>query len=239
MKSMLTLILIFFSTLAIYSQKSVGKQMGMNVEQNLKALINVYPYNTIIGFDGRYEGVKGSPRLFDTLISSSLILKGKTEYMNLSCDIDVVRNSMVFIIDSTGELMELSTKYVAELILHKDGKEMIFRTTENLVFDKEIKENKFCQILKDEPWQFIKIPEKEFFDADYQHLYHNDSQYHEFRPASKYFIKGNDSKFHMVQLTRKSLTKLFPEKKSLIESNFNEKLVSDKEAEVILLLNKF
>lgn len=239
MRSTLLLILIFSCTLVIYSQKQAGKQMGMTVEQNLKAITKVYPYNTVTGYDGRYLGVKGSPRLLDTLISSSLLIKGKAEYMNLSCDIDVVRNSMVVFMESTGVLMELSSNYIAELILHKDGKEMIFRTTDSLAFDKEIKDNKFYQVLKDDPWQFIKIPEKEFFDADYQHLYHNDSRYHEFKPASEYFIKGSDSKFHKVQLTRKSLIKLFPDKKSLIESNFNEKSVSDPEEEVISLLNKF
>ena len=45
--------------------------------------------------------------------------------------------------------------------------------------------------------------------------------------------------FYRVQLTRKSLKKIFPDKKDLIDRNFDEKSATDPEAEVISLLNKF
>jgi hypothetical protein len=213
--------------------------MGMSLEQDIRSLVNLSIYSTTKGFDDRYQGIIGSPRLFDTLVSSSLLIRGKDEYLTLPSDIDVVKNSMVFQAASTGKLMEVSSDYIAELIFHKDGKDMVFRTTGNLAFDKEPDGCKFYLVLKDEPWQFIKIPEKEFVEANYQRLYSPDIRYDEYKPANKYYIMGSDSRFHRVQLTRKSLIKLFPDKRSVIESDFNVKSDIDPEAVVISLLNKF
>jgi hypothetical protein len=239
MKPMLIMTLTFLFTLSIYSQKQSGNQLGMTLEQNLRALVDPSLYSTTTGFDGRYLGIKGSPRLFDTLVPSSLLIRGKDEYLNLPSDIDVVRNSMVFKAASTGELLEVSSDYIAELVFHNGGKDLVFRTTGNLAFDKEFEGCKFYIVLKEDPWQFIMIPDKELVEADYKRVYSPDIRYDEYKPANKYYIKGDDSRFHRVQLTRKSLIKLFPDKRSVIESNFNEKSEIDPEAAVISLLNKF
>jgi hypothetical protein len=231
--------LLLLCTVALDGQESKGTKLGITSEQNLQALVNPSLYSTTSGFDGRYEGVKGSPRLMDTVVPSTLTIKGQDESFSVATDIDLVKNTMLFILKSSGDLLEVSSGYIDKLVFHMDGKDLVFRTTGGLTFDKEIQENKFYQILREGAWMFIKIPVREFSEANYTGLYSPDKRYDEYVPADKYYIMDSDSVFHRVLMTRKSLTKMFPGKKELIESNFNEKTAVDPEAAVTSLLNKF
>jgi hypothetical protein len=221
------------------SQDAKGAKVGMTSEQNLQALTNPSLYSTTSAFDGRYEGVKGSPRLLDTLLPSTILLKGEKEYYDTGTDIDVVRNTMLFLLRTSGDLLEVSSSWIEELVIHSGKGDMVFRTTDGMHFDKEIKENKFYQVLKDGPWMFIKIPDRIFQEANYTGLYSPDRRYDEYTPEDKYYIMGSDSVLHRVQLTARSLTKLFPSRARLIDSAFEGISGELREDQVIRLLERF
>jgi hypothetical protein len=225
--------------MTVNAQRSFGQQVSATNEANLKALQTLATYTTAVAYDPRYQGVKGTPRLFDTLVSSTIVIRGAEEYVNIESDINVVQNSLLFIKSSGGELMEIKSDNIAELVFHHDGKDLVFKTTDSIVFDKKPDGNRFYQVLNESYPQFLKIPDKIFVKADYERAYGPDIRYDEFKPVSKYYIQGSDSVFYRVQLTRRSLRKLFPEKQQLINENFNEKLSVDPEADVIALLGKF
>ena len=236
--------IIIFSVLALtithgYSQKINVYQSGITGQENLQAIASISPTSVGgIGFDNRYEGIKGSTRLFDTLISSYLLVRGQEKYIQFSSDIDVVKNTLIFKHPNSGKLMEISSEIVEELIAQKDGKDMIFRTTKGMRFDKDIKGNRFYRILLQEPHQFIVIPEKNFIEADYKAAYSADRRYDEYETYNKYFIKGSDDIFHQIQLNKKSLIKIFPGRKDIINEAFREKSNKDSEDLVIKLLEK-
>lgn len=236
---MLILTVLLMCSPAISAQRPLAYKVGITGENNLHNAIHITPYSGAMGFDNRYEGVKGTPRLFDTLLASSVLLKGEELFFRIESDLDVVKNALVYLSPSKGMLMEVPSEHISEVIIHKDGNDLIFLTSEGLAFDQEIEGNKFCQLLNEGTYQCIKIPDRKLIEADYQRLYSPDVRYDELQPVSRYYIRGNDSVFHRVQLNRKSLKKVFPDKKEIIESNFNEKTVSDPEAAVIELLGKF
>ncbi len=240
MKKLIILIPALFCLFSVYSQKTNIYQSGVIGEENLKAIANLGP-NTVggIGFDNRYEGVKGTPRLFDTLVASYLLVKGQEKYIQFNSDLDIVKNTLLFAHPSTGKLMEIPSDDVIELIVMKDGKELVFKTTKGINFKKNIAENKFYLVLKEGPNQFIRIPEKNFVEADYKAAYSADRRYDEFKPVSRYFIEDSNNVFQQIQLNRKSLLKMFPEKKELINKEFQEKSDADNEEKVISILNKF
>ncbi len=239
MKLNSAIFLLLLCTQVMNAQKPTGFSEGISGENNLQNALNMSPYAEAKGFDNRYQGIKGSPRFFDTLVASSVLIKGEELYFRIECDLDVVKNALVFMSPGRGMLMEVPSDNFAWIVFHKDGKDLFFRTTDGLTFDPELRGNKFCQVLTDNPYQFISIPDRKFIDADYQGLYSPDLRYDEYVPVSKYYIQGSDSVFHRVQLTGKSLKKLFPDKKDLIDSKFNEKSSSDPEADIITLLGKF
>lgn len=239
MKVNLILILSLACTLNAIAQKPIGYKAGVTSESNMKAIESLSPYTTAVGFDTRYQGVKGTTRLFDTLVASSVLVKGMKEYIRMESDIDVVTNALLFRRPPGGELMEIKSDKIAEVIFHGKDKDMIFKTTDGVVLDRKPDENKFYQVLMEGPYQFIRITDRKFVAADYQRAYSPDIRFDEFKSVKKYYIMGSDSVFHRVQLTGKSLKKLFPDKKALIDSNFDEKTAADPEADIISLLSKF
>ena len=240
MKKLLILFVFYHIKINVFSQKTNVYQSGIIGQENLQAIANVSPTSVGgVGFDNRYEGIKGSTRLFDTLMASYMLVRGQEKYIQFNSDIDVVRNKLVFSHPTSGKLMELSSDIVSELIINKDGKELLFKTTRGLQFDKDIKDIKFCQILMEEPLKFIKIPEKTFIEADYKAAYSADRRYDEFKPFSRYFLEGEDGILHQIQLNRKSLTKLFPDKKDMINKEFRETDKDENEEKFISVLEKF
>ena len=239
MKQLFILILSLSSIIPVYSQKVNVYQSGLMGQENLKAISNLSPNSPGgMGFDNRYEGIRGSTRLFDTLLTSLMLVTGQEKYIQFKSDIDVVRNTLLFINPNNGKLMEVSSEIVDELIINKDGRDMIFRTTKGLQFDKEIKEIRFFQVLLEEPHQLIRIPEKTFIEADYKPAYSADRRYDEFQPVNKYYIKGSDNVFHQIQLNKKSLVKLFPDKKEMINDAFREKSDENNEEKFVSILQK-
>lgn len=238
MKKCLFFILAFLPVIPLISQKSAAYQIAALNETNLKAVMSLSPNSSAIGFDNRYQGVKGSPRLLDTLTPSLVLLKGQAVYYEMDTDIDVVRNMILFMDFSGGGLMEIDAEKVTEVVFRHKNRDIVFRTSGRLPFDRKPDGNKFYTVLKPGQNEFIMIPDREFEEADYQRLYSPDIRYDEFKPSNKYYILGADSVYHRVQLTRKSLGKLFPDSKQLINELFNEKVSADPEADVASLLER-
>jgi len=241
MKRCTILFISFLHIVNIYAQKADIHQSGVMAGQNLKAIENISPYSTgiVFGFDPRYEGIKGTTRLFDTLFASEILFRGQEDYIRLDSDIDLVRNTLIFVHPSTAKLMEISSEFIVEIIVNKNDKQLIYRTTKGFIFEKESQENKFYQVLKEGPNKFIKIPEKKFIEANYQSNYSPNRRYDELKLVHKYYIADSEYIFHLVQLNKKSLAKFFPNKKELINKDFGEDSDGNAEEKVILILKKF
>src|SRR5659263_37886 len=118
MKKLLIILISFLIISSVYSQSGTLYQTGLTAEQNLNAIGNLARYSTGgIGFDTRYEGIKGSPRLFDTLLTSSLKLKGEDYYIQLESNLDLIGNSLVFINPKTGKLLSIPSGIIKEVII--------------------------------------------------------------------------------------------------------------------------
>jgi ABC-type phosphate/phosphonate transport system substrate-binding protein len=104
---------------------------------------------------------------------------------------------------------------------------------------KDFKEHRFFQVLKEGQYQLIKMPIKKLIEADYKAVYGADRRYDEYTTYYKYYIMNPDSTFHQIQLTKKSLIKLFPNTKELINNTIESKTYTNDEDMVIDFLNKF
>lgn len=177
--------------------------------------------------------------MLDTLLPSFLRLDGHDYYIELMADIDLVNNSVVYFHPKTKQMFSLPIDLISELIIKNDGKEIVFRTTKGKTFDKELKEQKFYQVLKEGRYQFIKIPLKLFVQANYKGAYSADRRYDEYKPDAKYYLMNDNGIFFQIQLNKKSVSKIYPGKKELIDQVFKEEGNPDKEAMILSILEKF
>jgi hypothetical protein len=240
MKKVSICLFIMFVVVNGYSQVNGLYQTGLTAEQNLKAIGDLTRYATAggTGFDNRYEGTKGSPSLFDTLQPSFLNIKGQDFYMKLNTNIDLVNNSVIFIHPVTGKLLSLPSNFIKEVKINQKDNELVFRTASGNKYTKDFKEHKFFQVLKEGNYQFLKVPIKKLIAADYKDAYSPDRRYDEYTTYYKYYIMSPDSSFNQIQLTKKSLIKMFPAKKETINDIFESQSSKNKEEMVIDLLNK-
>ena len=116
---------------------------------------------------------------------------------------------------------------------------MLFRPTTGKKFDRVLREQKFFQVLKEGKYQFIKIPLKTFIQASYKGAYSADRRYDEFQSDARYYLMNSEGVFCQIQLNRKSLAKMFPDKKEVIDQAFREESNPDKETVIMSLLDKF
>ena len=80
------------------------------------------------------------------------------------------------------------------------------------------------------------MPVKIFTEANYKGAYAPDRRYDEYETKYRYYIFGPDNTFHQIQLNRKSLVKLFPEKKEIIDKAIGSKTYENDEEMVIAVL---
>jgi hypothetical protein len=251
-KKLVFLFIAFLFVLNIYSQSVNYYDEGVNAMENVRTLgANSGSLHTFGG--RRYKGTKGTPNLFDSLVSSNILLNGQEKYIQVESDINVLINAVIFRDASSGELREIPSEKVKELIFNKYDKKLIYRTTKEIKFDKKIKENKFYQVVRESPYRLIMITYKTFSKADNEPTFNSGRQYDEFRAERKFYLEDSKGVFHQVVfnkvdydclvqpslLTKKELAKMFPDKKKLIYTEFEVKPDSVSIERIISLLDKF
>jgi hypothetical protein len=237
----LTMVAAFFCICLARGQNTGVYSTGYTAIKNLESIANIEPYsNGGIGFDNRYEGVKGTREVLDSLYPSYLLLKDQEQWISLKANMDVVDNRLLFLHPKTGDLLWIPADMVKELVVTGDGKELHFRTTAELKFEKKEENERFCQVLLDGPWCLIKVPFKQFIEADYKTPYGPQRTYDEYKSGQKYYLRGPDGLFRQVSPTRKSLLRVFPSQREAINSFGAEGKTSDKEEEyLITVVGKF
>ncbi len=239
MKKLFLFLLFLTAITVVYSQRTNVYQTGVTAQQNHNAVAGLKPYSDgAMGFDNRYEGIKGTPRMFDTLLPSYLLLNDNDIYIKFDTDLDLTGNAVLYIDPKTKTLFELPAESVKELIIENRANELVFRSTAGLNFEKPLKEVRLYQALFEGSVLFIKVPEKKFLEADYKGAYSSDRRFDEYLDVTKYYMSGSDGLLHQVQLSRNSLIKFLPGKKELINSSMSRKTSENNEDMVISLLEK-
>lgn len=205
---------------SLSGQQSGVYNRGYTAEQNLSIVGSAAPYDPwgMMGYDNRYSGLVGSRLVYDTLCKALFRFRDDDQWVKLEADMDVVDNILIFRHPTSRDLLSIPAAMVGELVFTVSGREATYRTTRGMKFEKEEQDVRFCQILNDAPYWFIKIPYREFVEADYRALYSAQRTYDEYVPKQRYYVMGSDSVYYKVSLRKKSLIKLFPSEKEVLAS---------------------
>jgi hypothetical protein len=218
------LLILSASDIVIYSQVTDPYQTGVSAQKNLDAIARVGPYMTGgMGFDTRYQGVVGSPLIFNQLLPSLVKVYSEPKYLSIESNLDTYENKLLFSHPVSKQLMYLPADIIEEVIVDPNGDRVVFRTTKDKQFDPPVDKIKFYQVLYSKSTAVVKITSKKLIPADYQKAYSADRRYDEFDTKYSYYYLGDDATFHKVSPNKKTLLMLFPEKKNFIESSISKK----------------
>jgi hypothetical protein len=136
-------------------------------------------------------------------------------------------------------MLAISANKVSEIIIRDGSSDLVYRTMEGTHLKKSTSDFVFYQVLNNNPYQLIKVPLKDFVEADYKQAYSPGRQFDEFNTTYKYFIISADGTLNQCQLTERSLMKIFPDRKNLIKNVSRGKSFDSKEAMVTEILRNF
>lgn len=232
-------LVLVLSSASLFSQATDPYQKGYSAEQNLKAIGRVNPYSPGgMGFDNRYQGVVGSPLLFDQLLPSLVKVNTEEKYLNIESNLDVFQNRLIFSHPATKNLMYIPAQIIDEVIIDIKGENLIFRTTKDKKFDPGIDNIRFYQVLYSNGSALVKLAVKKLIPADYQAVYSADRRYDEFDTKFLYYYLGPDVVFHKITPTKKSLVMVFPAKRDIIEKTLREKEFENNDEMVIEVIKR-
>lgn len=204
MKTLLSFLLILVCAV------SFAQNPGFDPEQNLRTLGNLTPLSAgAIGFDNRYEGVKGTPFLFPEFQSGAIqFAKQDTLSTVFKLNVDLVKNTLLVRLRD-GSMGEISANNVKAL----NFKEAMDQPMQWVVASEKEVEGinsvrlKFYGALHNGKNRLYKVIEKRFKKADYQGAYSSGNTYDEFITDEHYWFSVQGKPFEKVKLKRKDLEK--------------------------------
>lgn len=202
---------LFFTFLITLFFSVVMAQQVFDPEQNLRDLGNLSPYSAgAVAFDNRYEGIQGTPFLFeDWRMGSIKFVKQDTFGTPVKLNVDLI-TQVVAVLLRDGSVGEMSATYIRELKVSnpaaKSSKHFLVAREGDIEGIRSVR-LKFYEILHKGEFTFLKLVEKKFKKADFQGAYSADRRYDEFLTQESYWLQIPGKSFEKVNLKRKDIEK--------------------------------
>lgn len=220
---------------AIQAQ-SISNTDGYERNENIRELGSTDGTGNVRTFDNRYEGVKGTPFVFEEWYPGEIFLSNKEKISIAHLNYNSFENEIVYKEDGS-DVIRLVNKYKVDLFqLKKDGEIKTFIP----VSLKNDAQAVFVEVLYDLDSRVYKVYKKEFLKANYEGGYSADRRHDEF--IDKYdvmILKAGESTLYKVKSSKKYILSLFPENEKEISAYIKSNKPDLKEAEALVELMRY
>lgn len=211
MKSLMTLFIFLFWIIFLQAQQP-NTTIALEINMQQLAKLGVSTTAHAIGFDNRYEGVRGSPMIYDAWQTGMIQVSDvSTVPSGVKMNIDGA-NNQVHVQMKTGVIALQNDKFQYVLIETPQGtvKYQVFKKIELLGEGKAEGEMLVEVLFDSEKYGLLKDPKVIFKKANYQGAYSADVRYDEYVHSPVYFLRtGNMHK--KIKLRKKTIQKIIPE----------------------------
>ncbi len=234
---MKTLIIAFGLLIALSSAaQNVTAPQGYEAKENLRELGSTDGTGTVQTFDNRYEGVKGTPYVFEQFRQGEVFLKSKKKVVIKDLNYNCMENEIVYL-DPATKVTRLMNRFKVDLFMLHDGTEMITFVPLKLEEDAE---TIFAQVLYNKGSMVYKVYEKEWVKANYEGGYSADRKYDEFVDKySLYFMKKGENVLYKAKKAKKQMLAAFPGLENQISSFIKSNRLDLKNEESLVKLLEF
>lgn len=198
---------IIVLTLLLISHKTFSQNVG--AQDNLNR-ISASP-GIVMTYDSRYEGIKGTPNVFTTFMTGTIVLNNGASYKDVLLNIDGYKNAVLYRTCSNCEVKILDKSKIVNFNIIDQGSERNFILQNVVDKGSEIRE-----ILWSGKHSYYRVYKVDLIKADYQGAYSGNRKYDSFEMSTKYFVEKES--LLEIKLKSKQLKKVFPEKAEIIES---------------------
>lgn len=213
--------------------QNAGIQGEYEAKENLRELGSTDGTGNVKTFDNRYEGVKGTPYVFETWYPGEVFLNNKKKVAISQLNYNCFENEIAYK-EPGSEVIRLVNRYTVDFFqINVSGQSLTFVPVKL----GEDAEPVFVRILYDAASKVYKVHQKEFLKANYEGGYSADRKFDEF--VDKYdilFMKQGENTLYKAKNSKKYMISLFPEKENEISSFIKEEKLDLKQDESIVKL---
>ena len=231
------LIITFGLLIAVSSNaQNVTAPEGYEARENLRELGSTDGTGTVQTFDDRYEGVKGTPYVFEQFRQGEVFLKSKKKVVVKELNYNCMENEIVYL-DPATKVTRLMNRFKVDLFMLHDGTEMITFVPVKLEEDAE---TIFAHVLYNKGSMVYKVYEKDWVKANYEGGYSADRKYDEFVDKyNLYFMKEGDKVLYKAKKSKKQMLAAFPEQEKEISSFIKSNKLDLKNEESLVKLLEY
>ena len=206
------LMLIHQSTIVV-----AQTQLGSDIRRYEDIISNNYMSTQ---FDNRYEGIKGTPFLFDVWTEGRIMDAKGTEYQNLSIKYDAYQHEILVNVQSRGSFY--LEKNFARVFYMKDPKSAEWLKFILATDSENQQKNQYYQEVAVGKATLLEEFHITLIKADFQGAYSQDRPYDEFQKSSIYYLQWKDGTMSKLKTSRKGLINAFPDHEEEIKKFIKE-----------------
>lgn len=211
MKSFLTLLIFFCGSFILHAQRP-NNPLAAEINMKELAKLGVSTTAHAIGFDNRYEGVRGSPMIYEKWQSGMIqVSEVSSVPKGVNLNIDGV-NNQVLVQMKSGVIALQNDKFQYVVIETPVGpvKYQVFNKADVLGERKSEGEMLVEVLFDNADYGLLKDPRVIFKKANYQGAYSADVRYDEYQKSPVYYLRSG-SEYGKIKLRKKNIQKIIPE----------------------------
>jgi hypothetical protein len=208
-------------------------------EENLRNISRSAGMVMTTNMDELYEGIKGTPYLFDTWREGNIFLKDSSLIRDINIKYNVYTDDVLYLNSTSVDSLIIDRHRIDAFEIHGDSIAdlLLFRDISLKPGSKD--KGTFARVLYNGKTKLLIKYIKVFIKADYKGAYTAGRRYDEYTDNSQYYII-KDNELNRIKLNKKAIIKVLADRENEIKS-FIEKEGADlnNENDVITLLEYY
>lgn len=225
---LLYIILVLCNFTLIFSQ---NQPTGYDAQANLRDLL-LGKSDFVQTFTTGYEGVRGTPNIFEDFMSGNIYFSNKTSISNISINYDCYNDHVMY--SDQDKIYILNSQNIEYFTITGNEPETSFLFKQ--VFLPSEKKIVFLHIIYNKKSILFKRYLKEFIEADYTGPYNANRRYDEYTDKEKYYIKLPDKEILQIKSSGKSLKEIFGDQYALIRDFIKKEKIDLKDENDLIQL---
>ena len=213
--------------------QNISIPQDYEAKENLRELGSMDGTGNVRTFDTRYEGVKGTPYVFEEFHPGEVYLKTKNKVAVQDLNYNCFENEIVYM-DPATKVIRIMNRFQVDLFTIRDGDRVLTFVPVKLEDDAE---TIFAEVLYNIGSIVYKVYEKEWLNANYEGGYSADRRYDQFVDKyDLYFMKKGEKVLYKARNSKKQVIAAFPDHEKEISSYIKSNKLNLKEDSSLLNL---
>jgi hypothetical protein len=221
MRAAFILILLLIAIIPLHTQ--TPHQSIVISEENLRNISKVSGPIYTTNMNALYEGVKGTPYLFNEWRLGNIYLKDNELIKNVKIKYNIYTDDLLYLNSTSGDSLIINRSVINKFeITNNQTDDLILMEKINLKPEKSDK-GTFVKVLYKDSSKFILKYSKMFIPANYKGAYPTGNKYDEYTDKQQYYLITGKDNITKIRLKKKSVIKVLSDREDEIKDFIREK----------------